>query len=51
MGTRALAATTISVIDATGPAFSLTGREASQGRTNPNRAIIGTVPDNDVAVV
>jgi hypothetical protein len=46
-----LAATTLSVIAETAPVFSLIGREASQGRTNPNRAIVGTVVDNDLTVV
>ena len=45
------AATTHSVIAEKGPVFSLIGREASHGRTNPNRAIVGTVPYNDLAVV
>ena len=42
---------TLSVIAATARGFSLVGREASQGRTNPNRAIVGTVAVNDLAVV
>ena len=46
-----LAATTLSVIAETAPVLSLIGREASQGRTNPNRAIVGTVRDNDLTVV
>ena len=46
-----LAATTLSVIAETAPVFSLIGREASQGRTDPDRAIVGTVPDDDLAVV
>ena len=45
------AAITRSVILASHPVFSLIGREASQGRTDPNRAVVGTVPDNDLAVV
>jgi hypothetical protein len=44
-------ATTHSVIAGTLAVFSLIGREASQGRTNPNRAIVGTIGDNDLAVV
>jgi hypothetical protein len=50
MVTAATPATTHSVIAGIDPVFSLIGREASQRRTNPNRAIVG-VPDNDLAVV
>ena len=51
MATDTVAATTRSVIFAKRPGFSLIGREASQSRTNPDRAIVGTVPDNNLAVV
>ena len=51
MGTVIAHARTHSVIFASAQVFSLIGGEASQGRTNPNRAIVGTVPDNDLAVV